>query len=73
MAKNFYFDESTGCHDAGCFKDEITYDVEMEQIVALMSISTDCQQTIHHNCSGWFRNFLRIFQITGIFLITFSK
>ena len=45
---------STGCHDAGCFKDEITYDVAMDQIVALMSISTDCQQTIHHNCSGWF-------------------
>ena len=44
--------ESTGCHDAGCFKDEITYEAEMEQIIALMSISTDCQQTIHHNCSG---------------------
>ena len=56
---------STGCHDAGCFKDEITYDVAMDQIGALMSISTDCQQTIHHNCSGrFYEKLLSFFQET---------
>lgn len=61
------FDKSTGCHDAGCFKDQITYDVEMEQIVALMSISTDCQQSIHHNCSEWFRKFFKFSNYLKIF------
>jgi hypothetical protein len=44
-------DSSNGCYEKGCFVDEITYEASINQIEALVEISTDCYQTIRHNCS----------------------
>jgi hypothetical protein len=44
-------DSSNGCYHPGCFVDEITYEASINQIEALVEISTDCYQTIRHNCS----------------------
>ena len=40
-----------GCHDPGCFSDNITYDATLEQIEAIIFLSKDCRQEITHKCS----------------------
>jgi len=40
-----------GCSPAGCYNDTITYELEMNQIKALIDISSMCNQAVTHNCS----------------------
>lgn len=49
-----------GCDPRGCYKDEVHYNsTTIDQIEALMEVSSHCQQKIAHNCSvnairaGW--------------------
>ena len=49
-----------GCDPRGCYKDEVHYNsTTINQIEALMEVSSHCEQKIAHNCSvnairsGW--------------------
>ena len=49
-----------GCDPRGCYKDQVHYNsTTIDQIEALMEVSSHCQQKIAHNCSvnairaGW--------------------
>ncbi len=39
-----------GCESAGCYKRKIKYDISMEQIVAIMKQSKNCEQFIKYEC-----------------------
>ena len=41
---------SDGCGEPGCYTDNISYDVQMDQIEALISISEFCYQEVVNNC-----------------------
>ncbi|XP_028393218.1 neurexin-4-like [Dendronephthya gigantea] len=39
-----------GCQPPGCFKTKIQYDISMEQIVAIIKQSKNCEQFIKYEC-----------------------
>ncbi|XP_028393208.1 neurexin-4-like [Dendronephthya gigantea] len=47
----------SGCNPPGCYKRKIEYDISMEQIVAIMNQSKNCEQFIKYECySSFFHN-----------------
>jgi len=43
---------SDGCADPGCFRDEITYNANADQLEALVQISHRCEQRVFQNCTS---------------------
>jgi len=43
---------SNGCADPGCFKDNLTYRLNADQIEALIGLSGECEQSILLNCTS---------------------
>jgi len=52
--------ESDKCDPARCATHRISYDVSMEQIVALIEQSRQCRQFIKVLCKGRMKRFVRI-------------
>lgn len=44
--------ELGGCFDAGCYTDDIKYDLDLEQIYSLVKLSLECKQVITNNCTN---------------------
>ena len=44
--------ENDGCEEPGCYEDQVTYSQTNDQIEAIISQSTECQQPILLNCTS---------------------
>ena len=43
--------EAGGCDPAGCYNDTITYEVSIDDIAAVIALSSSCEQAVTHHCS----------------------
>ena len=44
--------QNDGCEEAGCYEDHVTYSNTNDQIEAIISQSTECEQSILLNCTS---------------------